>query len=504
MSEVIEFKSGKPVIAAAAVTAAVCLLVLLWWLRLQPAGELALRVPGMDDPVGKKAADAERRVNRDFTWGELYRSFAAEPVSGGAVRGNWPWFRGPNYDGISPQTIELADSFPPDGPTLQWELKLAPGYGGAAIRDGRVYVMDYIEGQGDVLRCFRFDDAAELWRTGYRIRLANNHGMTRTVPTVTEKYIVTMGPMGQVMCVDTPTGKARWGISLTKKYGTRDLSSCWYAGQCPLVDDGVAVIAPAGKEVLMVAIDCETGKPLWEAPNRGGWKMSHSSVVKAEIHGTPMYIYAAIGGIAAVGADGDLAGKILWATTEWTSSVLMPSPVVLAANHVFFTSGYDGGSALIRIDRKGAAFQPEVVYSFSGRRRSRECFSTYHHTPIYYQGRLFGIQNNNAREHKLEFVCVDPLAAPGGRIVWGSGRETVFTAPRKREAWGPYLLADNKFYVIGDTGLLAMFEASTTECRKLGEWMLMRDGHEVWGPLALVDGRLFVREYTRLLCFDIR
>ena len=465
-----------------------------------PAAGLRMSVPGMDDPDGRKTADAMRRIGQAFEYGEIFHVFRTPPV---AASGRWPCFRGPNLDGISPQDTRLAEGFPPEGPRELWRLELAPGYAGVAVLAGRVYVMDHIEGQGDVLRCFTFDDGREVWRCGYKIRVPSNHGITRTVPAVTERFIVTMGPLGQVMCVDTPTGKARWGMSLSRKYGTRDLSGCWYAGQCPLIDDGKAIIAPAGTNVMMIAVSCATGAVLWEAPNRYGWHMSHSSIVPVTVAGTKMYVYASVGGVTAVGADGELAGKVLWETDEWTSSVVMPSPVVLDGNRLFLTSGYDGGSALVRIVKDGAGFRPEFVYNYTGKRKARDCFSTYQHTPIYYQGHLFGIQLNGARERKMEFVCVDP-AEPGGRIVWGSGTDTVFTAPKKREAWGPYILADGKFYVMGDAGLLAMFAADTTACRKLGEWQLFEHAHETWGPLTIVDGRLFARDFTRLVCFDLR
>jgi outer membrane protein assembly factor BamB len=488
------------VIGVALVAVAAAFGLFAWWLRLEPALSVHASVPGMDDPDGRKAADARRRTGQEFQYGEIREVFRTLPP---AKSGAWPRFRGPNLDSISPQDTPLADSFPPEGPRELWRLELTPGYAGAAILDGRVYVMDHIEGEGDVLRCFAFDDGLEIWRTGYRIRVPNNHGITRTTPAVTAKYTVTMGPMGQVMCVDTPTGEARWGMSLSRLYGTRDLSGCWYAGQCPLIDGDNAIIAPAGTNVMMIAVSCATGKVLWEAPNRNGWRMSHASITPITVAGTKMYVYTAVGGVTAVGAAGELAGKVLWETDEWTSSVVMPSPTVLDGDRLFLTSGYDGGSALVRVLKEGDAFRAEFEYNFTGRRKARQCFSTYQHTPIYHDAHLFGIQLNSAREHRMEFVCVDPNA-PGGRIVWGSGKDTVFTAPKKREAWGPYVLADGKFYVIGDTGLLAIFAADTGACRKLGEWQLLEHGHEVWGPLSLVDGRLFVRDYTRLVCFDVR
>jgi len=485
-------------LVAGAVAVVLSLLVLGWWLQQPPTVELRLSLPGMDDPSGRKAIDAAMRASQRVEYGELHAAFGESNTTSGA----WPQFRGPSLDGSSPQSLPLADTFPPQGPRELWRLELAPGYASPAIFEGRVYVMDHLEGEGDLLRCFDFADGRELWRCGYRIRVPSNHGITRTTPAVTADYVVSLGPMGQLMCVDTPTGKVRWGVSLSQQYGTRDLSSCWYAGQCPLIDQGAAIVAPAGSNVLMTAISCATGEELWSAPNRHGWRMSHASITPMTVDGVKMYVYAAIGGVTAVGAEGELAGKVLWESAAWSASVLMPSPVVLEGNRLFLTSGYDGGSALLQVKRNRDGFEVEVLYNYSGKRRSRDCFSTYQQTPLYWQGHLFGIQSNNAKTHRLEFVCVDPLV-DGGAIRWDSGTATTFSAPRKREAWGPYLLADGKFYVMGDTGLLALFEASTDACRKLGEWQLLEEGHEVWGPLVMVDGRLFVREYTRLVCFDV-
>lgn len=471
------------------------------WLRQPPALDLHAGLPGLDDPDGRKAADAQHRTGQDFVFGESRWTAADAPAPRPSAA--WPQFRGPLLNNQSPQETPLADTFPPEGPPRRWALKLTPGYAGATVFAGRVYLMDHKEDHGDLLRCLDLQTGTEIWHTGYRIRIASNHGITRTMPAVTDRHIVTMGPMGQVMCVDTPTGTVRWGISLPARYGTRDLSGCWYAGQCPLIENGRAIVAPAGTNVLMIAVDCESGDVLWEAPNPGGWRMSHASITPMTVDGVRMYIYPAVGGVAAIGAEGELAGQILWQTDRRSASVLMPSPVVLSGDRVFLTSGYDGGSALLHVRREpDGTFAIDEIYNFSGKRLSRDCFSTYQQTPIYHQGHLFGIQSNNARQHRLEFVCVQPDAG-GGRFVWASGQETDFTAPGKREAWGPYVLADGKFYVMGDTGKLAVFEATTSACRKLGEWQLLENGHEAWGPMTIVDGLLFVRDYENLVCFDI-
>ena len=51
--------------------------------------------------------------------------------------------------------------------------------------------------------------------------------------------------------------------------------------------------------------------------------------------------------MTAVGAEGELAGKVLWESAAWSASVLMPSPVVLEGNRLFLTSGYDGSFGIV-------------------------------------------------------------------------------------------------------------------------------------------------------------
>jgi outer membrane protein assembly factor BamB len=472
---------------------------IVWWLQSPPGGQIDPRLPGTDDPSGRKQAYLERRAAEVVHFGEIYERFDTPAPAGGP---SWPRFRGPNFNNIAAPSVPLGPPFPGDKPKLLWTLSVAPGYAGAAVHKGRVFLMDHIVGTGDVLRCFTLDTAKEIWRSGYGVDIASNHGITRTVPTVTDRFTVTMGPMGHVMCVDTDSGKLRWGIDLIKEYGTRELSQCWYAGQCPVIDDGIAVIAPVGTDVLMMGVDCETGRLRWTTPHTQNWKMSHSSIVPMTFHGTRMYVYAAAGGVVGIAADEPDRGKLLWESKDWTSSVVMPSPVQVSSNRIFVTSGYGGGSALLEIHKTDDAFSATAVYNYGDRRTYRKCFSTYQHTPILKDGHLFGIQCNDAREHRMQFVCVDPHP-PGGAFVWNSDPDTVFTAKGKREAWGPYMLIGNTFFVMGDAGNLVAFEATTERCNKLGEWQLLEKGYETWGPMALAGTKLIIRDIDHLACYEM-
>jgi len=119
--------------------------------------------------------------------------------------GAWPRFRGANLDAISSDVnVTLARAWPASGPKVLWSIDVGEGYAGAAVLAGRVYVLDYDrEKQADVIRCLSLADGKEIWRYSYLVKVKRNHGMSRTVPAVTDKYIVTMGPKCHVTCLDS-------------------------------------------------------------------------------------------------------------------------------------------------------------------------------------------------------------------------------------------------------------------------------------------------------------
>src|SRR6185369_8780657 len=197
---------------------------------------------------------------------------------------------------------------------------------GAVVLNGRLYLMDYDhERKQDALRCLSLEDGEEIWRYAYPVAVKRNHGMSRTVPAVTERLVVAMGPKCHVVCLDAVTGELRWGIDLVKEYGTT--VPPWYAGQCPLIDNGSIILAPGGPKALLMAVHADAGKVLWQTPNPHGWKMTHSSIMPTEFNGERMHVYCANNGVVGVSATN---GAILWETTGWKISIAtVPSPLVL-------------------------------------------------------------------------------------------------------------------------------------------------------------------------------
>ena len=456
------------------------LIILSWWLLYNPVSDLAESVPGKDNRPEILSGQTEA-VNI----GAIFASFDGIPSG---IQENWPRFRGENFDNISRENIKLADSWGDSGPNILWSIDLGEGHAGPVVSNGRIYVLDYEEEErADVLRCFSFDDGKEIWRRGYKLFIKRNHGMSRTVPAVSGKYVVTIGPKCHVMCVDAGSGNFKWGIDLEKEYGAE--VPLWYTGQCPLIEGSLAVIAVGGKS-LIIGIDCETGDVVWETPNPNNWKMSHSSVMPFFIHGKKMYVYCALGGIVGISAEGETTGEIIFETNLFNKNVVAPSPIYLGDGRLFVTAGYGAGSVMLKLKLDGDSISAESLQTL----KPGEGLASEQQTPIFYKEHLFSILPKDGGPLRNQLVCCHPDDL--SKIVWSSGKTNRF-------GLGPYIVADGKFYILSDDGVLTVLRASTKEYIQLAQAKVL-DGVDAWGPLAIVKGRLLARDSHRMVCIDVR
>jgi outer membrane protein assembly factor BamB len=400
-------------------------------------------------------------------------------------RARWPRFRGADFSNISTGAPPLLETWGDKGPPVLWSVPLTEGHSGPSVWDGRVYVMDYDEKrEGDAVRCFPLADGREIWRRWYRSPTKRNHGISRTVPALTDKYLLAMGPRCHVTCLDRESGEFRWGMDLVKDQGVE--VPMWYTGQCPLIDGGVAVLAPGGR-ALMMGIDCATGGVLWQTPNPDQWKMSHSSVIPMTLLGKRTYVYAALGGVVGVSAEESDRGEVLWRPPEWNHSVISPSPMAIDEHRIFLTAGYGGGSMMLGLRREGAKFTVEVLY-----RLDKTVFGCEQQTPVFDKGCLFAVLPKDAAEHRGQFACLDPK----GQLVWTSG-------PEDRFGLGPFFIADDKIFILNDTGELTLIRSTPRGYERLARAHVLH-GRDAWAPMAIADGRLLVRDSEQLVCLDVR
>jgi outer membrane protein assembly factor BamB len=289
------------------------------------------------------------------------------------------------------------------------------------------------------------------------------------------------------MCVNRGNGDFLWGLDLEKEYQTE--IPFWYTGQCPLLDGDTAIIAPGGK-ALLVALDCNTGRKLWETPNPKGWKMSHSSVMPMTLRGKKMYVYFAIGGVCGISASGSDKGKVLWETDGFSPSVVAPSPVVLDDGKIFVTAGYGAGSALLQVTNSDGTYKVAILQKY----KPQEGLASEQQTPVYFNGYLYGILPKDAGSLRNQFACYKS----------GDCRKSVMSSGKTdRFGMGPYIMADGKFFILNDDGEMTIAKVSPSQFRVLDKSRIL-DGQDTWGPIAITGGYLLMRDSKQMICLDVK
>ena len=263
----------------------------------------------------------------------------------------------------------------------------------------------------------------------------------------------------------------------------------WYTGQCPFIENDIAVIAPGGTS-LLIGVDCATGKLVWQTPNPDKWKMSHSSVMPMTFGGKKMYVYAAVGGICGVSAEGSDKGQILWKTAEFAPSVVAPSPVIMDNGKILITAGYGAGAMLFQLTNNGGAFGVKILQKY----KPVEGLASEQQTPIVMGNYIFSIQPKDAGGSRNQLICCKTDDCK--KILWTSGKTDRF-------GLGPYIVADGKFFILNDDGELTIAKATASGWTQLDKVKVI-DGVDSWGPIAIADGYLLMRDSKQMVCIDVR
>lgn len=441
------------------------------WLVMPARVPLTLRTPGADGRPDNSAA-AGRAANP-----VLLGSVITGPGTPAEVSGSWTRFRGDDLSAIGRTPATILRQWSETGPRKLWSLDVGEGYAGAAVWNGRVFIMDYDrEKKHEALRAVSLADGKEIWRYSFPNTVKRDHGVTRTVPSVSSNYVVAIGPKCHVLCVDTATGALKWSIDMAKDHGT--VVPPWYTGQCPLVDGDRVILAPAGPKTLLMAVDQATGKVLWDTPNPHEWKMTHSSVMPVQFAGKRMYVYCGSGGVAGVAAED---GAPLWDTKDWKISLAtVPCPIDVGGGRIFLTGGYNAGSLMLQLKADGERVVPEIAW-----RVKAEVFGATQHAPIFAGEHLYGIRADG------RFVCL----GLDGKVVWTS-------EPGSNFGLGAFCIVNDVIFALNDSGTLHMMEANPIAFKFLAKAKVL-DGPEAWGPLAFAGGRLIARDLNHMVCLEV-
>jgi hypothetical protein len=92
----------------------------------------------------------------------------------GAVRADdWPYWRGPNRNGISTEK-GWHSVWPIDGPPILWKASVGTGFSSISVAGGRVFTMGH-DGEQDNVFCLDAKSGKELWKKSYPAELGDKY-----------------------------------------------------------------------------------------------------------------------------------------------------------------------------------------------------------------------------------------------------------------------------------------------------------------------------------------
>jgi len=394
---------------------------------------------------------------------------------------DWPQFQGPDRNGIS-QEDDIARIWPEGGPTMLWNRSLGKGFGGAAVRDGEVFVLDRELDLRDVLRCLDLDTGEEKWQCKLQAPGSATYGGSRTTPTVTEKYVYAVGMTGMFYCIDRTTHAAKWTINLPEVYPPFS-NPRWGYAQSPSVYEDLVIVAPQSKDAFVAAFNRETGDPVWT--NTDGRGFGYSTPRVTTLAGVDQVVM--IGGFkpAVVGLSIE-DGKTLWQYADWQCRIPIPFPTPLPDDRLFITGEYGAGSAMIRIVKDGAEFSAEELFT------TDVCGSQIHQ-PLFIGDHLYMNSNGNQRGDGMLCLTLE------GEMKW----RTRDTRGLPRFERGGLLSVDGLIINFdGKRGTLHLIEPTPEAYREIAKAEIF-EGAQMWSPLAYSEGKLLVRNQEEMKCFQL-
>lgn len=378
----------------------------------------------------------------------------------GTVSADWPNFRGPNHDGISPETgFRKAWTEPIP---IKWERNIGSGFSSFAAVGNRIYTAG-TKDEKQTLYCLNADSGEVVWQVPIGPNYPERAGGDgpRATPTVNDGRVYMLGALGAMYCLDAKTGKQVWSHKFVHppQWG--------YSGSV-LIEGNLAITAGGEDDGSIVAFDKTTGKTVWKT---GSEQTAYTTPYPFTFDGT-RYIANFTGESAIIvnAKTGKLALRMPW-QTDWKVNSSAP---IFHDGHLFLTSGYKTGCGLYKLRADAGKLAADEIW------RSKVLLNKFQ-SCILHQGSLY-------TSDQKALVCVDFMT---GKEHWR----------QRRAKHGTVVLADGHLLVLSQDGELQIAPVTPDGFSPLTKSKILSD--RCWSVPVLHKGRMYARDLERVVCLDL-
>jgi len=409
-------------------------------------------------------------------------------MAGSAMAANWPSWRGPDGNQISPeQEFPLEWSWSAKGVSknIRWRVPLPePGNSSPVVWGGRVFLTQALEdGRKRALMCFDRQDGAVLWQEtvvfdGQDPRHETNPHCAASPVTDGEMVVASFASAGIVAC--SMEGRRLWSADLGPQRHS------WGQGSSPVIHgDLVLVYHGPGKDSALYALEKKTGQIRWkvslpeEQPKErfdgfsgksDGMLGSFSTPLVVRAGGRDEIVLPVANRLQAFSPEG---GRRLW----WCDGMnpLVYTSASVGEGRVVALGGFFGSAIGIAPGGEGDMTRHRT---FHERRAKKHRIGS----PIIRGGHIYLSTTDGFAQ------C---LRLETGEMVW---EERLATNGADGATWGSMVLSGDRLYVVNRSGDTLVLRAAprfeVLASNPVGELSN--------STLALSDGQVFLRTHEAL------
>lgn len=381
--------------------------------------------------------------------------------------GDWPRFRGGNFDGVSTEKNWLG-VWPGGQPRPLWKKSVGTGFSSVTVSDGRLYTAGN-SGKEDTIHCLDAATGNPIWVYSHAEELDPKYyeGGPSATPTVDGDQVHTVSKSGHVTCLHAATGKVVWSRPLARELGLK--SPEWGFAGSPHVEGDLLILNMGSHGV---ALKKASGETAWlSGKDPAGY-------------GTPVpFIFGgqkalAVFGAKEVWAVAPQTGDILWHFPWKTSYEVNSADPVVVGDKMFLSSGYGTGGGVIQF----GGGNPHTVW-FNKEVRSHFA------SAVAIQGHLYAVDGQGGDKDST-LKCLDFAT---GKVLWSSPAADT----------GNLTAADGKLIWITGRGELVIVEARPDKYTEVARAQIT--GGKCWTVPVLANGRLYVRNAQgTIVCVDVK
>jgi outer membrane protein assembly factor BamB len=363
------------------------------------------------------------------------------------------------------ESVSLFTDWDLQKPDPLWKHPLGLGWSSFATVGNAAVTLEQRD-ELECVVCYDLMTGAEVWCHGEQTRFRHEYGDgPRSTPTIHSGRAFSMGATGILTCVDVSSGELMWKQSVFADAASQNL--IFGMTGSPLVVGGVVIVTPgAGSGASAIAYSTENGSEIWRA---GDDPASYASPVAIQICGSLQILSFNGEGLRSYASNGEPLWLQPW-VTQGDSRVNVAQPIALPSidepmsSRVLVSSGYDKGTAMIRISSDGHRWKSEVVWESK-----------------LLKSKLSNVVVRGDFAYGLDNGILACIRLKDGERVWKAGRY----------GHGKILLVRNKLLVQAESGEIVLVEATDKAHIELTRFEALSS--KTWNYMALAGDVLVVR-----------